>query len=519
MGESGSVDAVPQLVALLTGSRSPSFESPVPSALRQHVSTGDTALRAACAVALGRLGDARALPALITALAAEDAAATALQNKDQTGPMSYYVPELPANQIEDALASLLAAIKAIKAPDKTAQLLKALRDGGSVARRMGAAKLLAYRDKSEAEMPLIAALADQTPVVRAAAAAALGHLQSVSAVDALSRASGDAHELVRETAALALEEISARSGAQVLRAATEQAQGSLDSIPLEKLADTLRTGNRLQRKLAAEELGQRAKDPTDRRLELLEIAARDEWTEVRVVATTQLGTIQPPQDLGPGRRSAFEPATPEQAAHAIKLLVAALADKEPDVRKSALDQIPPESEHVATFIQMLEDSDENVRRHAVWKLGKLKDPRAVDALIKCLHDQRHSQYWKNEVMEGLRDSGDPRAVPALIGALENRYTDASPDEAARVLGAIRDPRAIEPLIKEVRIRQSRRGPGQNEGWAKGEQGEFIRALGRLRATEGIEPILITLESEERAEQPDKFLLETSREALAAITGG
>jgi HEAT repeat protein len=73
----------------------------------------------------------------------------------------------------------------------------------------------------------------------------------------------------------------------------------------------------------------------------------------------------------------------------------------------------------------------------MWALGRIKEPRAFDPLVRWLADAHWGQY----AAEALGDLGDARAVDPLILALKNKNVGA-----AGALGELKDPRAVEPLI-------------------------------------------------------------------------
>ena len=67
------------------------------------------------------------------------------------------------------------------------------------------------------------------------------------------------------------------------------------------------------------------------------------------------------------------------------------------------------------MIEALEDDEWAIREQAASGLGKLKDPRGVDPLVKALKDKdgavRTAAVW------ALERVGDARAVPGLVEAL------------------------------------------------------------------------------------------------------
>lgn len=432
LGGSGRAEAVPPLITLLTKTT-------------QH----NESLRAVTALALGRLGDARALPALIAAMDQGEASLPALERKDAeenwraTLQPGIAVPdELPDDET-DARNCILAAVMHIDAPDKVERLLAALRDESSAMRRTSAAQLLGHMDAKTAEPALIEALRDKSFAVRAAAAGALGELRAVSAVEALSTASKDANAIVRATAEESLGNIGSQSGEQLLRLATRQAEGPIHDIPLEKLAEQLRTGNRLLRNLTVEQLLQRD-DPAAKKMELLELALKDEWEQVRAAAVAGL------------------PAAKDVRVQ--ELLVEASKDKEAAVRiaaAGALTDSYANAELLDTFARLLKDEEEEVRRSAVSALGKIHEPRSVELLSAFVRDAERSYPVLEEVVDALGEIGDRRAVPVLLDVLQGPH-DPARLKAVSVLGALGDKRAVEPLIALLETEEKRTSPAARE---------------------------------------------------------
>jgi len=137
----------------------------------------------------------------------------------------------------------------------------------------------------------------------------------------------------------------------------------------------------------------------------------------------------------------------------------------------ALGQIggPQAVEHL---IAALHKGDEKVRRAAAKELGFLKDVRAIPPLIRAL---KYDTRIRDAVAEALLSFGE-LAIPPLIAALDDRYhheemkevlagfgevvvmpliealqrgSEAVREGAAKVLGEIKDVRAIKPLIKAL----------------------------------------------------------------------
>ncbi len=97
---------------------------------------------------------------------------------------------------------------------------------------------------------------------------------------------------------------------------------------------------------------------------------------------------------------------------------------------------------VPAAIQLLDHEDEIMRRYGIEILVGIRDARAVQPIIRLLNDP---DWWVRErAVEALGYLGDTKIVPLLISMLrikELTYT------AVMSLGELRDPRAIDPLIK------------------------------------------------------------------------
>src|SRR5437879_5126132 len=74
------------------------------------------------------------------------------------------------------------------------------------------------------------------------------------------------------------------------------------------------------------------------------------------------------------------------------------------------------------LLKDLESSDEKVLEKSVIALGKLKELRALDPLIKLLVS-RCSKVIRYRVAQALVKLGDPRAVEPLISLLQDEDKD------------------------------------------------------------------------------------------------
>jgi HEAT repeat protein len=105
-----------------------------------------------------------------------------------------------------------------------------------------------------------------------------------------------------------------------------------------------------------------------------------------------------------------------------------------------------EQAHVDEFDSLVSKlgEDASVRAAATEALGKLRDPRTFQPLIRCLRDP--SAEVRARACIALRTLGDTRAVPSLIDALrdDNEWVGK---HAADALGELGDERAIPALAK------------------------------------------------------------------------
>ncbi len=110
---------------------------------------------------------------------------------------------------------------------------------------------------------------------------------------------------------------------------------------------------------------------------------------------------------------------------------------------------------IPALVEALRDRHEDetsVKAAAAAALAKLRDPSAVPLLVKELRfvDERSSR----DVAEALVGFGS-LAVPALLALLADPADPASRVWAARVLGRIGDPRAVDELIGRLQDRDDR----------------------------------------------------------------
>lgn len=132
-------------------------------------------------------------------------------------------------------------------------------------------------------------------------------------------------------------------------------------------------------------------------------------------------------------------------------LIAALKDPDPHVREIAVKSLGKHGHrrNVEPLIAALKDSHASVRRAASQALGKIGDSRAVDSLIAALQDS--DGYTCQNAVEALGKITAASAVEPLIAVFQNTKRETYlRREAAKALGLIGDPRALEVLIAALK---------------------------------------------------------------------
>ena len=397
-------------------------------------------VRKAAASALGEIGDARAVEPLIAALQAE--------NTHQGGaavPVRFAHPELSG--LHDSWmvrTAIVIALGEIGETRAVAPLVAALRDDRKWVRGY-AAQALGKLGDARAVDPLVAALADEDGFVRATAATALDRLAwrpddgaaaaaywvatrqwakcvKIGAIAPLISVLNDEDQIIRGAAAGALAHIGARAVDPLIGALRDQHTTSRG-----------RSG-------AAETLGRIG----DRRaLEALAAALPD------AASATALGQLADARAVEPlvtvlndgdisGRVAAAQALGQLGDTRAVRPLLTALTDPQGEVRTAAaaaLDQLgwrPEGTEagaaywvathhwdkagHVAAvepLIMALQDQAASVREPAAHALGTIGDARAIAPLSAALGDN------------------DIRVAKAAARALVAMYSSGTLDEAQK----------------------------------------------------------------------------------------
>lgn len=328
-----------------------------------------------------------------------------------------------------------------------------------------AAKALGEIAKPKAIQPLAKTLGSGNIGIRKAATDALGAIGDSQAIEPLAKALCDSSPIVREAASKALEQIDKqwcasegaskalplliKSFSSIPPDEVEKVVGTLDCIAInwrqstqahsqipvlvrQLLKKDLKSSSR--REAAAIALG---KIGHKNGVEALIAALKDEKLAVRELAARSLG------DIGDGR--AIEPLLLSFASGAGKEEYLARIDPkwfESAGAHGAAPKLIAESwdsrwsDRIAEVLVKIKDSSPVSLEGLVSKLGK------TDLAEKVL-DTTHPDWRRSEVV--------CKVIPGFISRLESTDTKKiSFAVAAKALGVIGDPQAIEPLIKSLK---------------------------------------------------------------------
>jgi len=343
-------------------------------------------IRRAAAWNLGRMGDRRAVPALIAALNGADSelqdtvarALAELKDPRAIEPLTVIATKNTDSQAETAIL----ALGEFKDSRAIATLIEVLTRSGKDYDR---AESALGRIGPTAIPALLAAVKSAEPARRARVLDALGWIDNPQATDALVESTKDPDPRVRKAA------VGGLTGHWAV-------PGMLLS-PFD-----LQEGFRLiqQRRSPA--------PPRDPRVPgLLMAALQDSDEGVQSAAAEGLGTLK----VG----AAVEPLT-------------ALLRK-----LQAGGQISPSWTQAA------------LRQNIATALGRIGDARAVNALITALADPNGEV--RSHITRSLGEIGDPKATEVLLSLLNDRY-DSVRRVALMALAQIKDPKATGPLIEAMK---------------------------------------------------------------------
>ncbi|WP_166825759.1 HEAT repeat domain-containing protein [Thalassoroseus pseudoceratinae] len=361
------------------------------------------ATRKAICIALGNIGDGRAVRALLM-LGIEDPHAKIPANDaiSQIGPAA---TEPLINALTDRESGLvleaIVGLGKLKVAEAARPLIRVL-EGGSWIHRAHAAQSLGNLGDTRVLGALQKALGDTNPNVRANAAAALGQLGDKACVAELRHCLQDSDPDVVTQTVTALGQIGDQRAASALVPLLNSTDPNLQLLVAEALGD----------------LGDHRAVPN--LLSVLE--SQDEKLQLKVL--TILRKLKAPE--------------------AVPALLDLLKVRNELIRQRACDALgrigdADVAERLETVLSV--DPSTEVRAAAARALGEIADPGSVDSLKKALDDEF---LVKCQAIIALGTVGDQEVVGDLLDLL----TDLTPEikyHAAGALGEIGGKRAISPI--------------------------------------------------------------------------
>jgi HEAT repeat protein len=423
------------------------FGAPMVEVLIEQLAHEDVETRRAAVTALGHIGDARAVPALVALLDNGD--------RDLFVPVAGALARLGDGRAFDPLVRLLGdedlkvrhaaigALNSIGHPDMAARMERLVSDPDPLVResavkiagyfgyapcadgllercrdpeetvRAAALEHVAFLDDDRVLPALVAALERDTPRARASAARSLANLDASDAIAALRRALKDSDPWVRYFAASSLGR-----------------QADADAVPL---LDALARGDRLQhvRIAAVEAIGTIG---GEKAAGVLGTLTESDDAVVANAAVRALGGVNAPLVLEPLRRAlaaagserrmaAVEALARSGREEAVELLRwTSAADAEPEVARAAMaglhrignSRTPAARAAIAALAEVA--GDPTRRADAVAAMAQVSED-AIPAVGDCL--SARDPHVRRAVVEALGRLSHPTASAYIRGALED----------------------------------------------------------------------------------------------------
>jgi HEAT repeat protein len=413
---------------------------PVDISVRELVaelSDSDPGKRINAARELGRIGE-RAIPSVPNLIQLLGDTTSVTLHTDSP-------PALPTSPAQEAMTALVQLGKPAVIP-----VISALHDEKADVRK-NAAKALGYMNDPRAVDPLINALGDSDTNVRKTAIESLGKLGNPRAVGPILASLKDRKTIIQNAAFDAL---------RILMTALKERRDT------ETLGMVLRYPELGVRISALESLGD---IPTSQSAEKLIPLLDDPDNRIRSSAISALKKIGSP--------------AAEQLISALKsddigtrIITAMILGEIGDKRA-----VEPLTEALTFHSETLPLDAAKLRAEAATALGKIRDSRAIQPLIAALKDEnppvRERAGW------ALKEIG-PEIVEPLTKVLMDNYPETQ-ISAARILGDLKDPRSVEPLIQALVL-----DSGQDTSWLF--RVEAAKALGKIKDPRAVETLNMLL---------------------------
>lgn len=447
------------LALVLTAAPAGALEWPdVIEEVSQGLESASPSTRRAAADRLASLGVGVALPLLRKALADGDvdvriAASQSAIRLRAAEATELVLPWLRERDVRLRVAACEVA-RALPSPKAIADLGRALGDTESPLVRSAAAAALGAAQSPDAVAPLLGRLEDASPAVRVEVARALARLRDQRAVVPLIGKAQDSAPEVRQAVARALGDLGDLRATQAL---TQLMRDSVLDVKLEALAalGRMRAGGAVN---------------------ALTPFAVDRTPSIRNAAIAALGRI----------------GSKEAVAVLVGLLGQgedATAGLERSPVRDALVSAGTTADKDAELGAVLDSASGARASSAAWILGELRASSQTDRVIAAL---RRGSLAPAAALRALSGCGSSSSVPVVLEYL----TDSNPlvrSEATRAAAALLDPskpdgRAVEPVVAALRAR----------GLTDGERASLARLLGRTGAPRATTPLIALLGAREPA---------------------
>jgi HEAT repeat protein len=143
------------------------------------------------------------------------------------------------------------------------------------------------------------------------------------------------------------------------------------------------------------------------------------------------------------------------------------------------------SKDVKGLIEIIKNSQKKlVIRKAVWALGRIKSPEAVEPLMELVLKNPLSSVRSAAIM-ALSETGSDKPTQLLLHILLSSKDPSISVEAARALGKIRDSCSVQPLSLFIH--------DKNQDLSLRE--EAVEVLGKIATEEAIHNLIAVLDSE------------------------
>jgi hypothetical protein len=179
---------------------------------------------------------------------------------------------------------------------------------------------------------------------------------------------------------------------------------------------------------------------------------------------------------------------------------------QPETRMQACDDLRKMGDRATdAMIDGLKSPDKDIRYQLALLLGEAKCKKAVGSLIKLTQSKEYPDAYG--ALKALSQIGGPEAVNAIIAALPQLHPTEQEDYC-RILGAIGDNRAIEPLIRLLMSTEGEE-PKLGEGFFKiRARAAAAEALGKFRDPRPRAALVKAI-----ADDPDWVIYHAARQSL------